>query len=611
MNIEAPRELDGLLLADTLRAGIYRLYLKTDHINKINVFPVPDGDTGTNMSMTLSAVLSVLDRQPEAHAGNLLVRIADAALDGARGNSGAILAQFLLGVGDAVGHRAKLGLDEFSMAVRQGARYAHDALSQPKEGTILTVLAVFAAAAEQHWRDVKDFRVFFQRTLDQVRESLEGTRTQLEELRAANVVDAGALGFVEMLEGMSGFLDDGKLEPVATPMHAGDELMAGQITPDMNLQFRYCTECLIQSRDGQFLDLRQLREQLSALGSSLVVGGNKRKAKIHIHVDDPQTVFRLAATLGEVSGQKADDMLQQQSAAHHQTAQRVAIVTDSGADIPESLLEKLGIHMVPVRVHFGHQSFLDKVSLTAHEFYREIVTSPIHPKTSQPPPGDFRRMFEFLSSHFPAVVSINLTSVQSGTYNAALTAAQRMTTAARPLAVIDSRSASIGEGLIVIAAAEAAAAGGDFDAVQRVARAAIENTHTFALIRDIRYAVRGGRVPASVGKVAKWLGLNVILRTSPDGRVAPAGGLMGDVALLSRFVRFVNKRVAIAENARLRILIAHADAEDQARDLQQRLLKYFSGRAVDLCEITDVGSAIGVHGGPGTLIIAIQTFTAD
>jgi dihydroxyacetone kinase-like predicted kinase len=103
-------ELDGLVLADVLRAGIYRLFEKTDHINKINVFPVPDGDTGTNMSMTLSAVLGALDRQPEPHAGSLLVRAADAALDGARGNSGAILAQFLLGLGDGAGHLARVGI---------------------------------------------------------------------------------------------------------------------------------------------------------------------------------------------------------------------------------------------------------------------------------------------------------------------------------------------------------------------------------------------------------------------------------------------------------------------------------------------------------------------
>lgn len=601
----SPEELDGLLLADTLRAGIYRLFRQTDHINKINVFPVPDGDTGTNMSMTLSAVLSAIDRQPDPHAGSVLVRVADAALDGARGNSGAILAQFLLGLGDAVGHLGKLGLREFSFALKQGVQYARDALSQPKEGTILTVIGEFSTAAESQLPNVKDFTALFSRTLGQVRSSLEATRGQLAELKAAGVVDAGALGFVEMLEGMAEFLDTRRLETVAIPMHSGDEPMAGVSIGSPLADQRYCTECLVQARADGDIDLRQLREQLSLVGSSLVVGGSKRKAKIHIHVDDPQTVFRLAAEYGEVSAQKADDMLQQQRAAHHGGAQRVAVVTDSGADIPEAISERLGIHMVPVRVHFGNQSFLDKVSLTSGEFYREIINNPVHPKTSQPPPGDFRRMFEFLSSHFAGVVSINLTSLQSGTHNAALTAAQRMTTVERPIAVVDSRNASIGEGLVVIAAAEAAAAGADFATVTQVARQAVERTQTFALIRDIGYAVRGGRIPASVGRVAKWLRLNVILRTT-EGRVAAGGGLFGHHVLLSRFVRFVRKRVTLQPQDRLRILIAHGAAPAQADEVKQKVLAAFTGHEIEFCEITDVGSAIGVHGGPGTLIVAVQ-----
>lgn len=601
----APQELDGLLLADTLRAGIYRLFRQTDHINKINVFPVPDGDTGTNMSMTLSAVLTAIDRQSDQHAGSVLVRVADAALDGARGNSGAILAQFLLGLGDAAGHLGKLGLREFSSALKQGVQYARDALSQPKEGTILTVIGEFSTAAEGQLPNVKDFAALFARTLGQVRNSLEATRGQLAELKAAGVVDAGALGFVEMLEGMAEFLGTGRLETVAIPMHAGDEPMAGLIGAEAVADQRYCTECLVKARSDHDIDLRQLREQLSLIGTSLVVGGSKRKAKIHIHVDDPQTVFGLAAEYGEVSAEKADDMLQQQRAAHHGGAQRVAVVTDSGADIPEAISERLGIHMVPVRVHFGNQSFLDKVSLTSAEFYREIVNNPVHPKTSQPPPGDFRRMFEFLSSHFSGVVSINLTSLQSGTHNAALTAAQRMTSPERPIVVVDSRNASIGEGLVVIAAAEAAAAGADLTTVSQVARRAVEQTQTFALIRDIGYAVRGGRIPASVGRLAKWLRLNVILRTT-DGRVAAGGALLGNHALLSRFVRFVRKRVTPKAQDRLRILIAHGAAETQAEVVKQKVLSAFAEQRIEFCEITDVGSAIGVHGGPGTLIVAVQ-----
>ena len=600
-------ELDGLQLADVLRAGIYRLFEKTDHLNKINVFPVPDGDTGTNMSLTLSAVLASLDRAPEPHAGSMLVRAADAALDGARGNSGAILAQFLLGLGDGAGHLARLSTGEFANALRKGAAYARDALAQPREGTILTVLREFSLAAEAQVPLSSGFPSLFANSLSRVREALEATRGQLEELRAANVVDAGALGFVEVLEGMRRFLETGELGKVVTPVHSGDESMAGTAPPAVDQDYRFCTECLVNASADQEIDLRHLRETLSAIGASLVVSGSKRKAKIHVHVDDPEQVFRIAENFGVVSGQKADDMRMQQSAAHHRKTQRTAVVTDSGADIPEEFVERLGIHVVPVRIHFANHSYLDKVSMTPTEFYRELVSNPAHPKTSQPPPGDFRRMFEFLASHYEAVVSVNLTSRHSGTWDAANKAAQRVGAEGKPVAAIDSRNASVGQGLIAVAAAEAAIAGADPQDVTAAIQAAAERTQTFALLGSIDFAVRGGRVPAIVGKVARLLSLNVILRTYPDGLIRAGGGLMGSHRLRSRFVRFVVRRCGFdARRESLRIFVGHGGKPQEGQLLAQELEQRFPAGSVEFCALTDMGPAIGVHGGPGTLIVALH-----
>lgn len=600
-------ELDGLQLADILRAGIYRLFEQTDHLNKINVFPVPDGDTGTNMSLTLSAVLAAIDRAPESHAGSMLVRAADAALDGARGNSGAILAQFFLGLGDGAGHLARISIGEFVVALRKGASYARDALAQPKEGTILTVLREFALAAEAQAPNSKDFRSLFSNSLTRVHAALESTRGQLEELRAANVVDAGALGFVEVLEGMRRFLDTGKLGQVVAPVHSGDETMAGTAPVAADQDYRFCTECLVTAAPDREIDLRQLRETLATIGASLVVSGSKRKAKIHVHVDDPEQIFRIAADFGAVSGQKADDMRMQQSAAHHRRTQRVAVVTDSGADIPEEFIERLGIHVVPVRIHFANHSYLDKVSMTPAEFYRELVSNPAHPKTSQPPPGDFRRMFEFLASHYDAVVSVNLTSRHSGTWDAANKAAQRVGGEGKPVVAIDSRNASVGQGLITIAAAEAASRGGDASAVAAAINSTLDSTQTFALLGSIDFAVRGGRVPAVVGKIARLLGLNVILRTWPDGRISAGGGVFGSLRLRSRFARFIIRRTRFdKKHETLRILVGHGGRLDEGRLLAEELEAGLPKNSVEFCTLTDMGPAIGVHGGPGTLIVAIQ-----
>lgn len=600
-------ELDGTQLAAALRAGIYRLFERTDHINKINVFPVPDGDTGTNMSMTLSAVLTVLDRAPEAHAGSLLIKAADAALDGARGNSGAILAQFLLGLGDHAGHMATLGRNEFVAAVIKGAHYARDALSQPREGTLLTVLREFAQASEASLPKTKDFAELFSDALIRVRLALEATKSQLDELRSANVVDAGALGFVEVLEGMCRFLETGEVGTAVIPQHASDEIMveAGPVASGQD--YRYCTECLVLGGE-QDIDLRMLRETLAENGASLVVSGSKRKAKIHIHSDEPEQIFKIAASFGAVSGQKADDMRAQQSAAQHTRVQRVAIVTDSGADIPEVDMERLGILMVPVRIHFGSRSYLDKVSMTPQEFYRELTENPAHPKTSQPPPGDFRRMFEFLVSHYDAVVSVNLTSRHSGTFDAAASAAQRVSLAGKPIVVIDSLNASVGQGLVAIAAAEAASNGATLEQVRAAGEQALRGVRSFALLKDIDYAVKGGRVPAIVGTLAKLLRLNVILCTHPDGRIAAGSGLIGRRALRQRFSRYVAKQAkrASAQGERLRVLVGHADQRSEAVALREELQGLLADRDIEWLELTEMSPAVGVHGGPGTLIVAIH-----
>ena len=129
---------------------------------------------------------------------------------------------------------------------------------------------------------------------------------------------------------------------------------------DEDLDYRYCTECVVT---GERVDRRHLREQLSTLGGSLVVAGLQHKARVHIHVNDPAEVFRVAARVRRSVGEKADDMQRQQHSAHSQD-RRVAIVTDSAADIPDDELDRLDIHMVPVRVHFGERSYLDKVGIT-------------------------------------------------------------------------------------------------------------------------------------------------------------------------------------------------------------------------------------------------------
>lgn len=594
--------LDGYRLHRALQAGIQRVISRQEHLNRINVFPVADGDTGTNIALTLSAVLAGVSNRLDRHVGNLLNALADAALDGARGNSGAILAQFFQGLSDGATALRMLSVKRFTRAVRLGADYAREAIAEPKEGTLLTVLTDFAVSLEAQLAtaEVRDLVELLEHGLAAAERSLAGTTQQLDALRRAGVVDAGAAGFVELLRGIVEFINSGSLRdsPADTVMPTAD----GEPLPmdaEVDVEHRYCTECVVS---GDAIDRRALRERLAEIGSSLVIAGTKQKVKVHVHVDSPAQAFLIAESFGRLSSQKADDMLAQSAAA---TAHRrgVAVITDSGADIPDSELERLNIHIVPLRLHFGDRGYLDKVSISPREFYEELARDEGPPKTSQPAPGDFRRQFQFLTTHHDGVLSISLTRRVSGTCQAAESAASRVD--GGPVRVIDSLNVAAGQGLLTMYAAELAAAGLSFDEVTERVVAARSRTFTWGAIADLGHAVRGGRVSRPKKVLADALRLRPVLTAMPDGRVGVGGVLVGKHDMVGKFARFLLKRLDPRRSWRL--IVSHGDAPEQAARLRELLVAGLPD--VRASWLVELGPALGVHAGPGALVVGAQEYT--
>ena len=596
----ATKYLEGDALAAALVSGIHRVIGEQELLNRINVFPVADSDTGTNLTLTLSAALGVLTKPDGKHLGTMLAAVADELLDGARGNSGAIVAQFFQGMSDSAGEITRFTPYTFDKAVSMGGEYAHDALSKPREGTILSVIAAFAESiAHQVSENREDeFSVVIRNATERVEEALANTPNQLEVLRKAGVVDAGAKGFAELVAGLSEYLNDGTF--VAMP----DTSLLHDIEPavvfaeaDNDSRFRFCTECIITAAD---INRRKLREALTEVGDSFVLAGTKRKAKVHIHVDHPDAVFTIARQFGDISAEKADDMHRQQHSSHD-SRRRFAVITDSAADIADEDMERLDIHMVPCRIQFGERGYLDKVSITIDEFYAELESNADHPTTSQPSPGDFRRQFQFLASHFKDVLSISLTSVASGTFEAARLAASR-TNAAGRIHVIDSKNASMGQGQLVVLAAECANRGLGIEASKALVEAQISQTRTFALLNDLRYAVQGGRIPGWVKTIADPLRLVPIICTRPDGRIALASFLLGTHNRAARFAKFIARQAP--KDQPIEIGIAHAICEAEAKDLEQEIRSRLP--AIAKLTLSGLGTAIGVHGGPGTLLVSFR-----
>ncbi|GMU42753.1 MAG: DegV family EDD domain-containing protein [Xanthomonadales bacterium] len=593
--------LSGARLKGALIAGAGRVLARREELNRINVFPVPDGDTGTNLAFTMMAVLKTARGMRGADAGAVLARVAREAIDGARGNSGAILAQFFQGLAEALGRQREVDAHELADATSGAARAARACLAEPREGTMLSVIGDFASEMRvQVEAGVADLGELFRRALARARQSLANTPNQLPVLRAAGVVDAGAAGFVDFLEGVQDFIERGRGALRVVP-EARDAADRGH--DEVHLEavesassFRYCTECVLSGSD---LDLARVRAALAVLAlDSLVVAGGRERVRVHAHIDQPNRLFEALSGLGAVTARKADDM-QAQARLRAAPFQRVRVVCDSAGDVPPSEAERLGITIVPVRLNFGEDDYLDRITMAPRELYRRLRAGGVHPRTSQPPPGDFRRAYELALSHCEQVASIDLSSKLSGTCQAAQTAARE--SGADRIRVLDTLNASAGQGLVAMAAAEAAQAGADLAGVIARAQDAMTRTRTFALIRDLRYGVRGGRLPAFAEKLARWFGLTVLI-ADKHGLVRPFSALRGRHRLIERFATTVARRVPAHQACRA--VVGHCDASDDGARLAGALREALP--ALGKVFVVEVGPAIGCHAGPGSLVVGVQ-----
>ena len=591
--------IDGLHLRYALRSGISRVISATGFLNKINVYPVPDGDTGTNLSMTLTAVDQALARSQSRNAGEVLAVAADAAVDGARGNSGAIMAEFLQGLADGVSARRRVNAAELALAFASGDRYARGALDAPKEGTILTAISAVASGLGREVKaHSKDFREILPAAVEIAREAVAKTRETLPEMRKAGVEDAGAKGFLLLMEGVV----DAALGRPEAATNAVEEVVVAELPTDgghdADSKYRFCTECIIT---GQGIDRRKLRDELAAVGNSLVVAGNRDKVKVHIHAAEPAAVFELAGRFGVVGGQKAEDMTRQ-AQARVAANRHAVVVTDSGADLPEDVIDELEIHTVPLRLHFADRTFLDKVSMGSTEFLKEVAASVVHPKTSQPAPGDLRRVYDFLVSHYEHVIAISLLGKVSGTLQASRMAARRSTHPDR-VTVIDSLSVSAGQGLVVMYAAECARAGLPAPEIVREVEAAAKRTTTWGMVTDLTWVSRGGRLPGIIRWLANTLPIAPVLRI--------AGGSLGLAGIVHRSADPVRTLARYATGGvvpgrRYRFVIAQAGMATQAMALRAAILERVPD--ADGVWVTELGAAASVHGGPGTLAVAAQEY---
>jgi uncharacterized protein len=332
----SPAVWDGAGLLAAMTTATEQLDAHKETVNALNVFPVPDGDTGTNMALTMRAALdeaAKLDGDQRLQAGTVAERIAYGSLMGARGNSGVILSQIFRGFARAIAERDAIDGRDIAKALTAAREMAYKAVMRPVEGTMLSVIRVAAERAETVAARTPALQAVLSEALTAGREALAETPRQLEILRQAGVVDAGGQGVVHILDGLNRFA---RGDRAAVAVESGHALGAGMVFLDRiedlhgDDAFGYCTNFMIF---GEGIDFDRVRSELAAMGGSAVIVGDDRIVKVHIHALNPGLVLDCALRHGELGQIKIDNMNAQTQTLAEQRA-TLAVVTEQASSVP-------------------------------------------------------------------------------------------------------------------------------------------------------------------------------------------------------------------------------------------------------------------------------------
>lgn len=307
-------------IRELFKGGAINLKNNSAYIDSLNVFPVPDGDTGTNMNLTVTSSVKEMDAVTEDRMDLVCEAFARGALKGARGNSGVILSQIFKGMSQVMSEYAEVTTKIFARALKNGSNAAYDVVTHPKEGTILTVIRLVSDYALKISTKKKDFIEFFDLLLVKGEEVVKSTPEMLPVLKKAGVVDAGGKGLLTILYGMSNVLKGVPMQELS-PAEAGQERAEDFFdAPDVHdlddIKFAYCTEFFIinMKKKTTLSDIDKLRDKLNNIGDCVIVVGDLTLVKVHVHTNNPDKALGYALMLGELDKPKIENMLEQNRA---------------------------------------------------------------------------------------------------------------------------------------------------------------------------------------------------------------------------------------------------------------------------------------------------------
>jgi len=576
-----------------MTAAAKKVVLHQEEINRINVFPIADKDTGYNLAATLLGVEGAISRKTYKDFRELSQDIKTAVMINARGNAGMIYTGYLMEVMDRIKHLETIDAFHLSLALKRGIKAARESLVEPVDGTILDITQAIGDKSFEVAKEKKEKNII--KVLDEAlkasQQALKETPNRLKVLRDNNVVDAGGLGLVKILEAWLESLKGATPESAEESSFQETEPKAAE-----PLKFRHEVVLSFKKQEGQSVE--QLKQELSPLGDSLEVIESEDLIKFHIHTNQPEAVVEKFKDFPGLD-YRTEDMGQQVK----QTEKKpLGLVVDQIADLPREFLEKHGIEEVSFKTGFPDGEAISSTEELFTKMREALKTGRSLPTTSAPSFKEYLLAYERAFEKFENILVITISSKLSGAYSSARIA---RSTYKKPkklnVYVFDCFTAEISEGLIVMRAQELISQGKNTEEIVEYLKEFCPKVTLLACVDDFRYIAKGGRlkVPGVFIKPIAWsqkLGIRPII-TLKDGKIRFQGLRTGKEA-----AKILAKELSLRKGSQgVKAAIAHADNKKEAKILKEELEK-MSG--VEVLFTTFVSPVIGTHTGPGVLLVA-------
>lgn len=585
--------INGNEFFEFFRNGAIEVINNKDYLDSINIFPVEDKDTGSNLAYTLKSILEFSNIKNSFY--ETINSMSLVSLENARGNSGVIFAQFITGISNEVKQKECIDFKEFIYLLKKSSEFIYSSISNPFEGTIISLIRDWTDYLELNSFEFNNFNDIFLKSFEYANKLLLDTKIQMKKLKNKNIVDSGANGFLLFLRGVCKFFEGEFLEldslTIKKAIYQKEENL------DF-IKYRYCCECLLEIK---LIDknIFNLKKELLNIGDSLILAGSDKLKHIHIHSNNIYRLFDIISNYGTIKNPKVEDMKIQNSL--NTKKGNVVILTDSIADIDNKIIKKNNIDIIPINLFVENSHYLDKITIN-HDIFNEKYKITKDIKSSQPNFIQIKNKINFLKKYYKKILIITVSDKLSGTYDSLFNYLKKNESTNSNIKIINSKLNSGAQGLLVLEAVRLIKENKNIDIVVSELEKIKEKIKIYVSINDLSNILNGGRLNSKLKKVIELFNLKITISLDKKGK-----GILKYIGVFRRknekyILRKIKKLKK--ENKNLNYCIVYSGSKKNKRKFIKEIQNLLGKKA--LYE-TKISSVIAMHSGTDAIGIAIKT----